>query len=131
MKKLYVIGKTKTDLIWQKFDEELDYCWEIFGERFQGLTRPAMNMKDVKRYWGCIRPSRNPPQMTLNIKLVYTKIKYLRVVIFHELSHLIVPNHKKEFWQVMSLFVSEPKQTQLAMEKEYRKVLREVAVVIK
>ena len=42
--------------------------------------------------------------VTLNLELIKLDIKYLDYVIVHELSHLIYPNHSKDFWNVVSKY---------------------------
>jgi len=39
--------------------------------------------------------------VTLNLELIKLDIKYLDYVIVHELSHLIYPNHSKDFWNLV------------------------------
>ena len=37
--------------------------------------------------------------VTLNLELIKKHPKYLDYVIIHELSHLVHPNHSKDFWR--------------------------------
>ena len=48
--------------------------------------------------------------ITLNLELSKYNIEALDYVIVHELSHLIHPNHSKEFWILVSKYYPNYKQ---------------------
>ncbi len=84
--------------------KEYDYCWEIFSRQFPELEKPKMYVRKLKRAlgWCCYT---NPPHITLNRSLTKTtNVEFVRHVIFHEMSHLLQPNHKREFYDLLKQF---------------------------
>ena len=55
--------------------------------------------------------------ITLNLELIKRDTKYLDYVIVHELSHLIYPNHSKDFWSLVEENISD--------YKKYRREMKE------
>ena len=55
--------------------------------------------------------------VTLNLELIKRDSKYLDYVIVHELSHLIHPNHSREFWNLVEENIGD--------YKKYRKEMKE------
>ena len=54
----------------------------------------------MKTRWGVCNVKTK--RVTLNLELIKRDIKYLDYVIIHELSHLLYPNHSKDFWKCVS-----------------------------
>ena len=48
--------------------------------------------------------------VTLNTELIRYDITKLDYVIVHELSHLVYPNHSKDFWTLVSKYCSDYKK---------------------
>lgn len=57
--------------------------------------------------------------ITLNSELIKIDIKYLNYVIYHELSHLVYPNHSKDFWLLVEHYVPNYKN----YKKEMKNIL--------
>ena len=53
----------------------------------------------MKTRWGVCNVKTK--RVTLNLELIKKDIKYLDYVIAHELSHLVYPNHSKNFWALV------------------------------
>ena len=72
----------------------LNEAKKVFKEPY-----PLLTIRKMKTRWGVcnVRVKR----VTLNLELIKKDIKYLDYVIAHELSHLIHPNHSKEFWSLV------------------------------
>ena len=78
------------------FKEELDKVYNIFPVN---IPYPTLTIRSMKTRWGVcnVRTKR----VTLNLELIKKDIKYLDYVIAHELSHLVYPNHSKDFWALV------------------------------
>ena len=84
--------------------KEYDYCWAIFSRQFPELAKPKMYVRKLKQALGLCCYS-NPPHITLNRSLSQTtNVEFVRHVIFHEMSHLLQPNHKREFYDLLKQF---------------------------
>ena len=55
-------------------------------------------------------------KIVLLIKKPKVAIEY---VIFHELAHLIYPNHSKEFYNFLTLHMPDWKERKRKLEKQY------------
>jgi len=75
------------------FQEELDKMYQAFC---YDIPYPSLTVRSMKTRWGVCNVKTK--RVTLNLELIKRDIKYLDYVIIHELSHLLYPNHSKEFW---------------------------------
>lgn len=78
------------------FKERLDYIYKLFEE---DISYPSLRIRKMTSKWGVCNITRKI--VTLNLELIKLDIKYLDYVIVHELSHLIYPNHSKDFWNLV------------------------------
>ena len=95
------------------FKEELEKIYNIFPLE---IPYPLLTIRKMKTRWGVcnVRVKR----VTLNLELIKKDIKYLDYVIAHELSHLIHPNHSKEFWSLVEKVIPNYKLLRKEM-REY------------
>lgn len=78
------------------FKERLDAIYNRFSKN---IPYPALRIRKMTTRWGvCNTKSKT---VTLNLELMKRDLKYLDYVIVHELSHLIHPNHSKNFWELV------------------------------
>lgn len=94
------------------FKIELDKIYSIFPYQ---IPYPTLTIRKMKTRWGVCNVKTK--RVTLNLELIKKDIQYLDYVIAHELSHLIVPNHSKEFWLLVGKVIPN--------YKELRKEMRE------
>ncbi len=78
------------------FKIELDKVYNDFPVK---IPYPTLTIRKMKTRWGVcnVRTCR----VTLNLELIKKDIKYLDYVVAHELSHLVYPNHSKDFWALV------------------------------
>ena len=86
------------------FGEELDKIYKIFPI---SIPYPSLTIRSMKTRWGVCNVKTK--RVTLNLNLIKRDIKYLDYVIVHELSHLIYPNHSKDFWHLVSMLIPDYK----------------------
>lgn len=89
------------------FEAHLDYCWSVFSQKYPQCVRPRLTIQSLEGVWGCIRPNVTPPDLRLNSRLRGASDKRVRQVIFHELCHLVHPNHSRAFWDDLESFSEE------------------------
>lgn len=87
------------------YKEELDKIYNIFPK---SIPYPSLTIRSMKTRWGVCNIKTK--KITLNLELIKKDIKYLDYVIVHELSHLIYPNHSKDFWNLVSLTIPDYKK---------------------
>ena len=78
------------------FKERLDYLHSIFSRKIPSVS---LRIRKMSTRWGVCNTKSHV--ITLNLELIKRDIKYLDYVIIHELSHLIYPNHSRDFWNLV------------------------------
>jgi len=116
-KKIYISSLSNYDKLMKKeieklFKERLKYNYDLFEEN---IKFPLLRIRKMKTRWGVC--NRRDTRVTLNSELFRYGIEEIDYVIIHELSHLVVFNHSKEFWNVVSKYCPN--------YKEIRKRLKE------
>lgn len=74
-------------------------------ERQTGLSCAAWQIRDMARQWGSCNPAKAAIQ--LNLQLAQKDRRALRYVILHELCHLKVRSHGKEFIALLDRFMPD------------------------
>ncbi len=87
------------------FQDQLYKMYQIFPLK---IPYPSLTIRKMKTRWGVCNIKAK--KITLNLELIKKDLKYLDYVIIHELSHLIYPNHQKEFWLLVSQTIPNYKE---------------------
>lgn len=83
--------------------ELLDHWGPVVGRR------PArVSIRKMTSRWGSCRKDR--ATMSMNLALVFLPEQYLSYVLVHELTHLWVPGHGKEFYRRMDSYLPQWKR---------------------
>ncbi len=112
MKKDYDIDKWYKKQAKEIFLNHLDKIYENFQPK---IPYPSLKVRKMTSRWGVCNTRLKC--VTLNLELIKRDLKYLDYVIVHELSHLVYPNHSKDFWQVV--------ENNMPEYKKYRKEMKE------
>jgi predicted metal-dependent hydrolase len=74
------------------------------------VNRPihAVRIKTMKTRWGSCNHTKG--YINLNVKLIEKPIEALEYVVFHELVHLIYPNHSKNFYGFIEKYMPDWKE---------------------
>ncbi len=99
-------------------------CFKVFNDEFiKCLDRfkeinyiPKLRIRKMSTKWGVCNVTKKV--ITLNSELIKIDIKYLNYVIYHELSHLVYPNHSKDFWFLVEHYVPN--------YKDYKKEMKNI-----
>ena len=78
------------------FLEHLDIIYNNFS---RSIPYPDLKIRKMTTRWGVCNTKLKT--VTLNLELIKRDTKYLDYVIAHELSHLIYPNHSRDFWNLV------------------------------
>ena len=78
------------------FLEHLDIIYNNFS---RSIPYPDLKIRKMTTRWGVCNTKLKT--VTLNLELIKRDTKYLDYVIAHELSHLIYPNHSRDFWDLV------------------------------
>lgn len=74
-------------------------------EATTGLSCSSYQTKNMKTRWGTCNT--RTKKIWLNLQLAKKPLECLDYVLLHELAHLRVPNHSKEFWAFVSLYMPD------------------------
>lgn len=100
-----ILDNWKTNMAEMVFNELLI---KIFTKMGSYLTKyPILQIKDYKSRWGCCYYKLN--KIILNRNLIHVPIELIEYVIYHELSHLIFPNHGDKFHIFLKQFIPNEK----------------------
>ena len=73
--------------------------------KLYGIPMPEIEIKQMKSTWGLCMPKRN--KVKFNLNLIKTPIPCIEYVVVHELSHFKHPNHSKNFYNFVSIFMPD------------------------
>ncbi len=85
----------------------LERAHAVFGERLAacyprvqrlGAPYPALAIRPLSSRWGLTRPT---GRITLNVKLIQAPVACIDYVLYHELCHLIEPNHSPAYYRLL------------------------------
>jgi predicted metal-dependent hydrolase len=96
-----------------RFQKVLDDAMKVFGK--YGIKRPEMNIKRMKRRWGSCIHDKN--RINLNLELIRTSTYCIEYVIYHELAHLKIPNHQKEYYRLIDTLLPDWKERKRTLER--------------
>ena len=82
--------------------------WDNFICLNNGLRLPEISIKYTTSQWGSCIPSKN--KISISTRLIHHPISCLDYVLLHEYTHLLVPNHSKEFYRVVSSYMPDYKR---------------------
>ncbi len=113
-----------TFIRWQKeratgiFNELFEECWLHFKNYYPKYEKPILVLRTMKTRWGSLSQNTRqiPAKMTLNTLLVCSNNNCIKQVIYHELCHLIHPNHGKGFYEIFEFFVPDWKKLKKELE---------------
>lgn len=95
------------------FNELLNYS---FNKMKDILTKyPKLTIKKYKSKWGLCYP--NKCEIVLNISLIHTPVHLIEYVICHELTHLVHPDHSKDFHNTLKKYVVNEKERKKELSK--------------
>ena len=80
--------------------------WQFFKE--QGCKPVEIKYRMMKRTWGVCRPTART--ITFNKHLIHQPVEFIEYVVLHEMCHLLIPNHSKDFYELVAHHMPHFKQ---------------------
>lgn len=96
----------------KKFDQILDEAMSIMKKH--GLKRPELRIKRMKRRWGSCIAGKN--RIHLNLELIITPTHCIEYVMIHELVHMKIPNHQKEYYRFLDQVLPNWRESKKKLE---------------
>ena len=72
------------------------------------LQLPDIKLRDMKSRWGVCFPNKH--SITLSTRLIHYPVECFEYVLLHEYAHFLVPNHSKEFYEVIEKYMPDYKE---------------------
>ncbi len=85
-----------------------------------GIAMPQVRMREMKTRWGSCLPTKST--ITLNAKLLEMPRNCIEYVVLHEFCHFIHPNHSRDFYDFLSMFMPDWKERKQELERHGRSV---------
>ena len=79
-----------------------------------GLKKPTVVIKRMKTRWGSCVPKKD--KIILNMELIRAPAHCIEYVILHELIHLKYSHHNKDFYDFLSLIMSDWQERKSKLE---------------
>jgi len=73
-----------------------------------------VTIRKMKTRWGSCNYHKK--SINLNLELIKKPLECVEYVIFHELTHLIYPNHSKDFYNYLLTYMSDWKRRKERLE---------------
>ena len=70
-----------------------------------GKPIPRITIKYMTSRWGSCTPARN--HISMSVRLIHFPSEALDYVLLHEYVHILVPNHSKQFYDTVALFMPD------------------------
>lgn len=76
-----------------------------------------IRIREMKTRWGSCNPSKG--YINLNSELIKRPTACIEYVVFHELAHLVHPDHSRQFYNYLTLFMPDWKQRKNRLEGQF------------
>ena len=100
--------KRRENLIYEWYHEKaMIYFFNILQE-FNKIVKQdikSVKIRQMKTRWGSCNPYKS--YINLNIVLIKKPKACIEYVVFHELAHLLYPDHSKKFYDYLTLYMPD------------------------
>ncbi|MFF3026821.1 M48 family metallopeptidase [Microbacterium sp. NPDC057944] len=94
------------------FTRQLPGCMARFGDR--AISPTSVQLRTMRTHWGSMSAN---GRLSLNPGLVRAPTEAIDYVITHELAHLVVPHHGREFWELMTSVLPDHAERKARLER--------------
>ena len=112
--------KRKETLIRQWYQDKAENYFQRVLAKYQPIVNKeikSVKVRKMKTRWGSCNPSKS--YINLNSELIKAPIQCINYVVFHELTHLIHPNHDNDFYNYLTVHMPNWKQIKNRLEDFY------------
>ena len=110
--------KRKENLIYEWYYEKaMLYFFNILQE-FNKIVKQdikSVKIRQMKTRWGSCNPYKS--YINLNIELIKKPRACIEYVVFHELVHLLYPDHSKKFYDYLTLYMPDWQKRKEILER--------------
>lgn len=98
--------KRKKRLLKAWYTSKAEIHFQKAIEKYQSIVKKEVDricIREMKTRWGSCNPQKG--YINLNLKLIEKPRECIEYVVLHELAHLIYPDHGRQFYNYLSLFM--------------------------
>ena len=98
--------KRKENLIYEWYYEKATLYFFNILQEFNKIVKQdikSVKIRQMKTRWGSCNPYKS--YINLNIELIKKPKACIEYVVFHELVHLLYPDHSKKFYDYLTLYM--------------------------
>lgn len=91
------------------YQQQIKRILEVYLEKYTKLMElypKKIKIKPLKSAWGICYSSGT---ITFNLNLIKVPLNIIEYLVIHELGHLKHPNHSKEYWEYIGVYIENPK----------------------
>lgn len=81
-----------------------------------GIAFPKIQLREMVSRWGSCSPKKG--FVTFNTALVAMPVSCIEYVVMHEFTHFLFPNHSKNFYQQLRIFMPDWEERKKRLEGE-------------
>ena len=108
----------KRNLVYEWYNEKaMLYFFNILQE-FNKIVKQdikSVKIRQMKTRWGSCNPYKS--YINLNIELIKKPRACIEYVVFHELVHLLYPDHSKKFYDYLTLYMPDWQKRKEILER--------------
>ncbi|WP_107708979.1 M48 family metallopeptidase [Campylobacter concisus] len=98
----------KENLVYEWYHEKATLYFFNILQEFNKIVKQdikSVKIRQMKTRWGSCNPYKS--YINLNIELIKKPRVCIEYVVFHELAHLLYPNHSKKFYDYLVLYMPD------------------------
>ena len=98
----------KENLVYEWYHEKATLYFFTILQKFNKIVKQdikSVKIRQMKTRWGSCNPYKS--YINLNIELIKKPKSCIEYVVFHELAHLLYPNHSKKFYNYLTLYMPD------------------------
>lgn len=110
-----VFSKWWRNFAYALFQEETRVLFDRIYRKYN-LVEPVICMRKMKTLWGSCTPTKS--KITLNEYLIKANKSCIQYVVLHELTHLLYPNHSKQFYDFLTIQMPDWQERKKQLDHE-------------
>ncbi|ERJ22378.1 putative metal-dependent hydrolase [Campylobacter concisus UNSW3] len=110
--------KRKENLIYEWYYEKATLYFFNILQEFNKMVKQdikSVKIRQMKTRWGSCNPYKS--YINLNIELIKKPRACIEYVVFHELVHLLHPDHSKKFYDYLTLYMPDWQKRKEILER--------------
>lgn len=108
----------KENLVYEWYHEKATLYFFNILQEFNKIVKQdikSVKIRQMKTRWGSCNPYKS--YINLNIELIKKPRVCIEYVVFHELAHLLYPNHSKKFYDYLTLYIPDWQKRKEILER--------------